>query len=86
MQTPSEDRLKRLWSKTSAASDPAEVDSILMEFRDAVHERLEQMREEATKFLPDRKGARKLQADMDNIKAVRGFSHTPLGRNAESTS
>ena len=46
---PSEDRLKELWSKASAASDPAEVESLLMEFRDAVHERMDLMRKEEAK-------------------------------------
>jgi hypothetical protein len=50
---PSEDRLKELWSKATAASDPAEVESLFMEFRDALHERMEQLREEAKKVKCD---------------------------------
>jgi hypothetical protein len=47
---PSEDRLRGLWLKAIAASDPSEKDTLLFEFRDAVHERLEQLR--ADKKLP----------------------------------
>jgi hypothetical protein len=48
---PSEGRLKELWSKASAASDPAEVESLLMEFIDALHERMDLMKKEAKEVL-----------------------------------
>jgi hypothetical protein len=47
---PSEERLRSLWFKAIAASDPAKVDTLLFEFRDAVHERLDQMKAEAKKL------------------------------------
>jgi hypothetical protein len=46
-----EERLKRLWLKAMAATDSAEVQSLLMEFRDALHEHIEQTRAEAKKVL-----------------------------------
>jgi len=52
MTSPSEERLKRLWLKAMAATDSAEVQfSLLMEFRDALHEHIEQTRAEAKKVL-----------------------------------
>jgi hypothetical protein len=48
--TPTEERLKSLWLKASAASDPSEKDALLYEFRDAVHERLDQLKAEAKKL------------------------------------
>jgi hypothetical protein len=54
MRSPSEERLRRLWLKATAATDSAEVESLLMEFRDALHEHIEQIRAEAKKG-PDRK-------------------------------
>jgi hypothetical protein len=44
MTSPSEERLKRLWLKAMAASDSAEVESLLMEFRDALHEHIKQIK------------------------------------------
>jgi hypothetical protein len=44
-----EERLKGLWLKASAAVNPAEQDRILFQFRDALHEYLEQLR---TKSFP----------------------------------
>jgi hypothetical protein len=51
MTSPSEERLKRLWLKAMAATDSAEVDSLLLEFRDALHEHIKQIRAEAKKVL-----------------------------------
>jgi hypothetical protein len=51
MTSPSEERLKRLWLKAMAATDSAEVASLLMEFRDALHEHIGQIRGEAKKVL-----------------------------------
>jgi len=42
--SPSEERLKRLWLKAMAKTDSAEVESLLMEFRDALHDHIEQIR------------------------------------------
>jgi hypothetical protein len=39
-----------LWLKAVAATDPAEIDNLLLEFRDAVHEHIEQRRAEAKKL------------------------------------
>lgn len=47
MLATSEERLKGLWLKAAAATDPAEIETLLLEFRDALHERLEQGRAEA---------------------------------------
>jgi hypothetical protein len=44
--SPSDERLERLWSKAMAATDSAEVESLLMEFRDALHEHIERIRAE----------------------------------------
>jgi hypothetical protein len=46
----SEERLRRLWLKAIAASDPSEKDALLYEFRDTVHERLDQLKAEAKKL------------------------------------
>ena len=51
MTSPSEERLSRLWLKAMAATDSAEVESLLMEFRDALHEHIEQKRAEAKNVL-----------------------------------
>jgi hypothetical protein len=48
--SPSEERLKGLWLKAVAATDPAEIDNLLLEFRDALHEHVEQRRAEAKKL------------------------------------
>jgi hypothetical protein len=42
--SPSEERLNHFWLKAMAATDSAEVESLLMEFRDALHEHIEQIR------------------------------------------
>jgi hypothetical protein len=49
MLSASEERLKELWLK-AAASDPAEVEPLLLEFRDALHEHLENLRAEGQKL------------------------------------
>jgi hypothetical protein len=41
-----EERLQELWSKAMAAHDPAEVESMLFQFRDALHEHIEKLRAE----------------------------------------
>jgi len=46
MLSASEERLSSLWLKAMAAHDPAEIESLLWEFRDALHEHIEQMRAE----------------------------------------
>jgi hypothetical protein len=48
--SPSEEQLRILWLKAVAATDPAEIDNLLLEFRDAVHEHIEQRRAEAKKL------------------------------------
>jgi hypothetical protein len=48
--SPSEKQLRILWLKAVAATDPAEIDNLLLEFRDAVHEHIEQRRAEAKKL------------------------------------
>jgi len=48
--SPSEDRLRVLWLKAVAATDPAEIDNLLLEFRDALHEHIEQRGAEAKKL------------------------------------
>ena len=50
MLSPSEEQLRILWLKAVAATDPAEIDNALLEFRDAVHEHIEQRRAEAKKL------------------------------------
>jgi hypothetical protein len=44
MLSASEQRLKRLWLKAAAATDPAEVDLLLSQFRDALHEHIDKLR------------------------------------------
>jgi hypothetical protein len=39
-----EKRLKKLWLKAAAASDPAEVELLLSEFRDALHEEIDKFK------------------------------------------
>jgi hypothetical protein len=39
-----------LWLKAIAASDPSEKDTLLFEFRDALHEHIDQRRAEARKL------------------------------------
>jgi hypothetical protein len=50
MTSPSEERLKELWLKAVATSYPAEVDPLLSEFRDALHEHIESLRAQAKKL------------------------------------
>ena len=50
MLSPSEEQLRIFWLKAVAATDPAEIDNLLLEFRDAVHEHIEQRRAEAKKL------------------------------------
>jgi hypothetical protein len=45
----SQERLRGLWLKAVAASDPAEIETLLSKFRDALHEYLEQVRAGAKK-------------------------------------
>jgi hypothetical protein len=47
---PSEEQLRILWLKAVAATDPAEIDNLLLEFRDALHEHLAQRRAEVKKL------------------------------------
>jgi hypothetical protein len=53
MFSPAEERLKSLWVKAEAATDPSDRDPLLFQFRDALHEDLELLRAEAKK-LPQR--------------------------------
>jgi hypothetical protein len=46
MFSPAEERLKGLWVKAEAATDPSERVPLLFQFRDALHEDLEQLRAE----------------------------------------
>jgi hypothetical protein len=55
--SPSEERLQRLWVKAMAATDPSEIESLLMEFRDALHEHIQQMKAEAKQEGLDRKSS-----------------------------
>lgn len=48
--SPSEERLRILWLKAVATTDPAEIDILLLEFRDALHEHVGQRRAEAKKL------------------------------------
>ena len=50
MLSPSEERLRILWLRAVAATDPAGIDKLLLEFRDALHEHIEQRRAEAKKL------------------------------------
>jgi hypothetical protein len=53
--SPSEERLTCLWLKAAAATDSDEAESLLMEFRDALHEHIEQIRADAKNLLADAK-------------------------------
>jgi hypothetical protein len=46
----SAERLRSLWLKALAATDPAEVETLLLEFRDALHEHLDQLKAGAKKL------------------------------------
>jgi hypothetical protein len=50
MLSPAEERLKDLWLEAIAASDHVEKDTLLFEFRDAVHDLLDQHRAEVKNF------------------------------------
>ena len=50
MISPSEERLRGLWLKAIAASDPFEKNTLLFEFRDAVHDLLDQVKAGAKKL------------------------------------
>jgi hypothetical protein len=50
MSSRAEERLKSLWVKANAATDPSERDPLLFQFRDALHEDLEQLKTETKKF------------------------------------
>jgi hypothetical protein len=50
VHSPSEEQLGILCLKAVAATDPAEIDNLLLEFRDALHEHIEQRRAEAKKL------------------------------------
>jgi hypothetical protein len=54
MPSSAQERLNGLWLKAAVASDPAEREPLLFQFRDALHEDLEQLRAEA-KNIPKRK-------------------------------
>jgi|HubBroStandDraft_2_1064218.scaffolds.fasta_scaffold2667444_1 hypothetical protein len=45
-----EERLEGLWLKVITARDPSEKDILLFEFRDAVHELLDQVKAETKKL------------------------------------
>jgi hypothetical protein len=46
MLSTAEERLNSLWLKAMAAHDPAEVETLLWEFRDALHDSIDQCRAE----------------------------------------
>jgi hypothetical protein len=48
--SPSEERIRILWLKAAAATDPAEIDNLLFKFRDALHEHIDYRRAEAKKL------------------------------------
>ena len=50
MFSPAEERLKGLWVKAEAATDPSERVPLLFQFRDALHGDLEQLRAAAKKL------------------------------------
>jgi hypothetical protein len=53
MRSPAEERLTSLWLRVVSATDPSQREPLLFQFRDALHEDLEQLREQAKK-LPQR--------------------------------
>jgi hypothetical protein len=53
MSSRAEERLKSLWVRAKAATDPSEREPPLFQFRDVLHEDLELLRAEAKK-LPQR--------------------------------
>jgi hypothetical protein len=50
MLSHAEERLKSLWLKALAATDPSEREPILFQFRDALHEDLDELKGEAKKL------------------------------------
>ena len=46
MPSVSEERLRSLWLKAMAACDPAETESLLFQFRDVLHEYIDQRKAE----------------------------------------
>ncbi len=50
MLSASEKRLKELWLKAAATSDPVEVEPLLSEFRDALHEHIDNLRAQTQKL------------------------------------
>ena len=44
MYSPADERVMALWLKAAAATDAAEVESLLWDFRDVLHEYLDQCR------------------------------------------
>ena len=44
MLSASEKRLEELWLRVAAASDPAEIEPLISEFRDALHEHIDELR------------------------------------------
>jgi hypothetical protein len=51
MPSPSEERIIDLWLQIASTSDPVEAESLLWEFRNALHEHLDRRRAEAEKRL-----------------------------------
>jgi hypothetical protein len=51
MPSPSEERIMNLWLQAASTSDPAKAEPILWEFRNALHEHLDQRRAETEKSL-----------------------------------
>jgi hypothetical protein len=47
MRPTAEERLRSLWLKALAAADPSEKEPLLFEFRDALHEDLDELRADA---------------------------------------
>ena len=52
MRPTAEERLRSLWLKAVAAADPSEKELLLFEFRDALHEDLDQLRADAKNLYP----------------------------------
>jgi hypothetical protein len=50
MLSASEKRLKELWLKAVATSDPVEVEPLLSEFREALHEHIDNLRAQTQKL------------------------------------
>jgi hypothetical protein len=51
MNSSAEERLEGLWLKAAGASDPTEAESLLSDFRDALHEYLDQCTEQTPRSL-----------------------------------